>query len=102
MKIIDELLARSNSKCELCAAEESLSVYEVPLDSNSSADKSVLICEACREQVEVPEKIDVNHWRCLKDSMWAQIPAVRHGLAFVVASEFRRLVTGPAGYALSG
>ena len=76
MKIIDELLARSNSKCELCAAEEGLYVYEVPPDSNGSADQSVLICEVCREQVEVPEKIDVNHWRCLKDSMSAQIPAV--------------------------
>lgn len=77
MKTIDELLARSNSKCELCGAEEGLSVYEVSPDSNGSADRSVLLCEACREQIEVPEKIDVNHWRCLNDSMWSQVPVVQ-------------------------
>ena len=77
MKTIDELLARSNSKCELCGAEEGLSVYEVSPDSNGSADQSVLLCESCREQIEVPEKIDVNHWRCLNDSMWSQVPAVQ-------------------------
>lgn len=77
MKTIDELLARSNSKYELCGAEEGLSVYEVSPDSNGSADQSVLICEACREQIEVPEKIDVNHWRCLNDSMWSQVPVVQ-------------------------
>ena len=77
MKTIDELLARSNSKCELCGTEEGLSVYEVSPDSDGSADQSVLLCEACREQIEVPEKIDANHWHCLKDSMWTQIPAVQ-------------------------
>ena len=77
MKTIDELLARSNSKCELCGAEEGLSVYEVTPDSNGSADQSVLLCEACQEQIEIPEKIDVNHWRCLNDSMWSQVPVVQ-------------------------
>ncbi|HIE43191.1 MAG TPA: hypothetical protein EYP78_00130, partial [Candidatus Omnitrophica bacterium] len=29
------------------------------------------------EQIEDPEKIDANHWRCLNDSMWSTIPAVQ-------------------------
>ena len=71
------LHARSGSKCELCSAKQDLAAYEVPPDSDGSADTCVLICNTCREQIETPEKTDVNHWRCLNDSMWSQIPAVQ-------------------------
>lgn len=71
------LKERSGSKCELCGASESLNVYEVPPDSDGSAEQSILICDTCREQIENPEKVDVNHWRCLNDSMWSQVPAVQ-------------------------
>ncbi len=71
------LHARSGSKCELCGATEGLGVYEVPPDSDGSADRCVLMCQTCRDQIEDPEKVDVNHWRCLNDSMWSQVPAVQ-------------------------
>jgi protein PhnA len=71
------LQARSESKCELCGATEALGVYEVPPTSNGSADECVLLCETCRVQIEQPDKVDVNHWRCLNDSMWSQVPAVQ-------------------------
>jgi len=71
------LHARSESKCELCGATESLGVYEVPPGSDGGADECALICETCREQIENPEKVDVHHWRCLNDSMWSQVPAVQ-------------------------
>lgn len=71
------LLARSESKCELCGASEGLEVYEVPPNSNGSADQSVLLCATCRDQIENPEHVDVNHWRCLNESMWSQVHAVQ-------------------------
>ena len=77
MSIEKTLHARSESKCELCSVTEILGVYEVPPGSNGSADECVLVCAACREQIENPEKVDVHHWRCLNDSMWSQIPAVQ-------------------------
>ena len=77
MSIEQTLFARSDSKCELCGATDGLSVYEVPPSSDGGADQSVLLCTACREQIEDPEKVDVNHWRCLNDSMWSQVPAVQ-------------------------
>jgi len=77
MKTELELLARSDSKCELCGATEDLGVFEVPPHSNGSADECVLVCESCRKQIDNQEKIDVNHWRCLNDSMWTQVPAVQ-------------------------
>ena len=71
------LRERSGSKCELCGATESLGIYEIPPASDGSAEQSVLLCETCREQIETPETVDVNHWRCLNDSMWSQVPAVQ-------------------------
>ena len=72
-----ELQERSESKCELCRATDNLSVYEIPPSSNGSEDQCVLVCNTCREQIDNPEKTDANHWRCLNDSMWSQIPAVQ-------------------------
>ncbi len=71
------LRERSDSKCELCGATEALSTYEVPPESDGSADQCVLLCDTCRGQIEHPEQVDVNHWRCLNDSMWSQVPAVQ-------------------------
>ena len=77
MSIEKELQTRSESKCELCTATENLAVYEVPPESNGSAENSIFICSTCKEQIEDPEKMDPNHWRCLNDSMWSQVPAVQ-------------------------
>ncbi len=77
MSIEKELQTRSESKCELCTATKNLAVYEVPPVSNGSAENSIFICPTCKEQIEDPEKMDPNHWRCLNDSMWSQVPAVQ-------------------------
>jgi len=77
MSIEQKLQQRSESHCELCRATDNLLVYEVPPRSNGQADECVLICATCHEQIEQPEKEDPNHWRCLNDSMWSQIPAVQ-------------------------
>jgi len=75
---IEEMLKeRSDLNCELCAAAENLSIYEVPPESGSGPDSNILICGVCKDQIENSENIDANHWRCLNDSMWSQIPAVQ-------------------------
>lgn len=77
MSLERELKARSGSICELCAAKENLSVYEVPPVSLGGADRSILVCNTCFEQIEDASKMDPNHWRCLNDSMWSEVPAVQ-------------------------
>lgn len=77
MNLEKELQKRSNSKCELCGAGDNLKVYEVPPVTNSTIDNCIHICEACFEQIENPEKVDTNHWRCLNDSMWSETQAVQ-------------------------
>lgn len=77
MSIEQALQARSESKCELCGATEDLAVFAVPPSSDGSVDQSVLLCGACRTQIDNPDQVDPNHWRCLNDSMWSQVPAVQ-------------------------
>ncbi|MEH6466174.1 MAG: PhnA domain-containing protein [Porticoccus sp.] len=71
------LLQRSNSTCELCTSESNLAVYQIPPVADANADQCILACDTCRDQIENPESIEANHWRCLNDSMWSQVPAVQ-------------------------
>jgi protein PhnA len=80
MTIESDLLTRSGSCCELCASSEQLDIFAVDDGSDSSsqsADHSVMICNICTDQINNPQNVDLNHWRCLNDSMWSQVPAVQ-------------------------
>ncbi|NPA72601.1 MAG: PhnA domain protein [Gammaproteobacteria bacterium] len=71
-----ELRKRSGDQCELCGAKENLSVMEVT-PSNGTIEKCLLVCDTCLSQIEAPETMDENHWRCLNDSMWNPAIAVQ-------------------------
>ncbi len=77
MSVKDELLKRSDSKCELCSNTENLQVYSLPPNAKETIDDSILLCGVCMVQIEDPDKTDVNHWRCLNDSMWNENTAVQ-------------------------
>lgn len=77
MSVEKELYERSESKCELCTSTDNLKIYGVPPSANGNASQSILICKTCLNQLENTDKLDVNHWRCLNDSMWNQVPAVQ-------------------------
>ncbi|ABQ05642.1 PhnA domain-containing protein [Flavobacterium johnsoniae] len=70
MSIERELSKRSGSKCELCGAEENLKVYQVLPTKKGGIDEAVFACNTCIDQIENPDNVDLNHWRCLNDSMW--------------------------------
>jgi protein PhnA len=72
------LIERSGGKCELCGAEDNLAVFPVaPTQDETNPDQAILLCADCREQIEDPSKMEINHWRCLNDSMWTPVPAVQ-------------------------
>lgn len=77
MKIEEQLLNRSEKKCELCKSVDHLSVYEVPPKINNTEEECVLICGKCLSQVEKKEVLDSKHWQCLRGSMWSEIPGVQ-------------------------
>ena len=77
MSTEQKLHDRSGSRCELCGVTDHLLVYNVPPQSGDDTDKCILACGTCFEQINDPESIDPNHWRCLNESMWSQVPAVQ-------------------------
>ena len=77
MSIEREIQKRSGSACELCSATEKLAIYSVPPNHDNTLEKSIYACETCRSQIEDPETMDSNHWRCLNDSMWSEVKAVQ-------------------------
>ena len=73
-----ELAARSNNCCELCGNTENLTSYEVaPAPNNGRLEDYIFTCDTCKSQLENPDAMDANHWRCLNDSMWSETPAVQ-------------------------
>lgn len=77
MALLEALKERSENTCELCGATEHLQVYEVPPVSTGGVDGSLLACTTCVDQIENPDNMDPNHWRCLNDSMWSEHDAVK-------------------------
>jgi protein PhnA len=78
MGIESILKNRSGATCELCKATENLSVFEVqPPADFKDENASFLSCATCIDQIENPDHVDPNHWRCLNDSMWSEVPAVQ-------------------------
>lgn len=67
----------SGSQCELCGATENLKVYQVLPTKKGGLDESILACTTCIDQIENPANVDLNHWRCLNDSMWSEHTAVQ-------------------------
>ena len=72
-----DLAKRSKSKCELCAESTSLEIFEVPPVGDPDFEKCVMICASCREQIVDSKKINVNHWHCLNETAWSEVPAVQ-------------------------
>lgn len=77
MSLEQKLHERSGSACELCGSTEHLTAFEVHPYKNSEPDKSILICQVCRGQLTGEVTLDSNHWRCLNNSMWSEVPAVQ-------------------------
>ena len=78
MSLEQDLRDRSGNLCELCSSTTDLDVYAVPHSpEGDTADTAIFACGTCRTQLENPDQVEPNHWRCLNDSMWSPVPAVQ-------------------------
>ena len=77
MNFLKELNKRANSKCEICSDNENLNEFLVLPTKKASLDESILACSNCISQIENPGTENLNHWRCLNDSMWNENIAVQ-------------------------
>lgn len=74
-----DLVRRSGARCELCEANGvKLSVFEIPpVREEPDYEKCIFVCDTCREQVENPKWMKPDHWRCLNNTMWSEVPGVQ-------------------------
>lgn len=77
MSIEKEVQSRCQNACELCGASNPSHLYLVPPATKPSLDKVLMLCDTCHQQIIHPETIVPNHWRCLNDTMWSEVPAVK-------------------------
>lgn len=77
MSLERELIKRSNGTCELCTATENLNEYIVLPTKKGGLDEAIYACATCIDQIDNPGNEDLNHWRCLNDSMWSEQTAVQ-------------------------
>lgn len=73
----EELLKRSENKCELCQSDAALMLYEVLPQTGRTEDNCIMICDKCLAQVEKTEDLDVKHLNCLRTSIWSAVPGVQ-------------------------
>ena len=71
------LETRSGGVCELCKSTAGLAGFLVEGGNELGADASVLLCNACLDQVSGALEKDPRHFMCLNESMWSQTPAVQ-------------------------
>lgn len=72
-----QLLDRSENKCELCQSAVSLKLYEVLPQTGKTEDNCIIVCDKCLGQIEKTEELDVKHLNCLRTSMWSAVPGVQ-------------------------
>lgn len=77
MPIQKKLMERSHSQCELCLSTSNLSAYSIPPAQKEDVEHSILLCDKCLGFLNNPKTQDTNHWRCLNETMWSEIPAVQ-------------------------
>ena len=77
MILSTELVQRSESKCELCSSNDNVSGYQVPPTVVDKPEYQIVVCANCLDQINDPSTMEINHWRCLNDSMWNTEPAVQ-------------------------
>ncbi len=63
------------NNCELCGSEDNIESYSVKPIKNEMKDAN--ICLNCKNQIEETSDLNINHWRCLTDSMWNENPSIQ-------------------------
>ena len=77
MKLEALLLQRSENKCELCKSTEEVKLHEVLPQKSTNEQNCIMICATCLAQIEKKAELDSNHWQCLTETMWSEVPGIQ-------------------------
>lgn len=76
-EIQKKVITRSENTCEISGATENLVLFQVQPFEIALEENCILISENLKTQIENPETIVANDWRCLNESIWSPVPAVQ-------------------------
>lgn len=71
------LTERSGNKCELCNNANDLTAHLVAPKTEEIPDHQAVVCGDCLQQITEAEPLQPNHWHCLNESIWSEVPAVK-------------------------
>lgn len=77
MSLSIQLAERSQKTCELCESKDQVDEYLVPPRHEDTLENTAALCGKCKSEFELLEGYDANHWRCLNNSMWSEVPAIQ-------------------------
>ena len=80
MSVESELRERSGGKCELCEGRGPFAGLELASGAPSGisdAERSIVTCRSCYQQITEQSPMDPHHWRKLVETMWTPVPAVQ-------------------------
>jgi protein PhnA len=72
-----QLIDRSGNACELCLSTREMTPFLLDERNSTISENYVLVCSKCKSQIEQTESLEPNHWRCLNESMWSEVQAVK-------------------------
>lgn len=72
-----QILNRSENKCELCDSATSIKLYPVLPQNNRTEDNCIMVCDKCLGQIEKTAAPDLQHLNCLRTSIWSAVPGVQ-------------------------
>ena len=76
--MIEKLKVRSNNTCEICETQAQVfSCYTVSPRKGIEPNECVLLCEICEKNIQNPDNVDANYWRCMSTAVWSDVPAVK-------------------------
>lgn len=73
---IPSFIEKRSEKCELCNSADIHVAFTVPPKLEENEDHTIGLCLKCEEQLNT-ESLDVNHLRCLNESIWSELKAVK-------------------------
>lgn len=77
MSFEKELAIRSANVCELSGGTEELVSYLVEPKVGNNSDEFIFITKNLKEQLDGTKELNPNDWRCLNESMWSEVEAVK-------------------------
>lgn len=72
-----QLLERSDNKCELCQSQEPVKLYKVLPQTDKTEDDCIVVCDKCLGQIENTAEQNIKHLNCLRTSIWSAVPGIQ-------------------------